>query len=256
MYPYIIIGGSYLSVFNLCIAFGGLLSLLLFERHARRIYPPADVDMLLTITGLTIPWGFFGGIVFDKCMHYHELMPEQKSLFVYTGMSFLGGLIFAAITFTALYGILFRSFQKYWFHLNLIVPYVALGHMFGRIGCFFGGCCYGKPSNSILAVQFPAESPAVRKYGMVPVLPTQLMEAGLLFLIFFIVRNRKQKVKIYGEIYTIGRFILEFFRGDDRGRIGNTILYSPSQVVCLLILLLIFLHTGYRIASQKTGWKL
>lgn len=230
--------------------------MLLFEHHSRRNFAQTEVDRLLMIIGLTIPWGFLGAVVFDKIMHVQELSSIQKSLFQYTGMSFIGGLILAVVIYSFTYGVVFHGYRQFLKHTNSLVPYVALAHGFGRIGCFLGACCYGKPSHSIFAVQFPEQSLAVQHYGMVPVLPTQLFEAGLLLLIFLVTGNAKEKLKLYLIMYGTGRFLLEFLRGDNRGTIGNQVLVSPSQVVCLVIVLLTLLYMGYQGITQKKDWKL
>jgi phosphatidylglycerol:prolipoprotein diacylglycerol transferase len=95
--------------------------------------------------------------------------------------------------------------------LDLAAPYIALGQSIGRIGCFFNGCCYGKPVS--WGIYFPAHN--ARLY------PTQLFECVGLFIIFLILKKAQTKPHQAGFIFVfylwlaaIERFIVEFYRGD------------------------------------------
>ncbi|OQX88164.1 MAG: hypothetical protein B6D55_01260 [Candidatus Omnitrophica bacterium 4484_70.2] len=114
---------------------------------------------------------------------------------------------------------------------------MPLGHSLGRWGCFFNGCCYGKPTTSWIGVKFPPDSPA----GILgeKVIPTQLISLFFLLVIFFILLNLRKRKKFKGEIflsylilYGIFRFIIEFFRGDPRGYI---FIFSTSQFISLIV---------------------
>lgn len=140
------------------------------------------------------------------------------------------------------------------YYFSLIVPGIVLGHAFGRVGCFFAGCCYGKVTDSVFGISFPAGSAAARLYpgeggGSLPVLPTQLFEAIFeltLFLVLIIFRKKLKKysVEIYLIAYGIFRFIMEFFRGDDRGTTGFFL--TPSQFMCILLLVAAVMLILYR----------
>ena len=122
---------------------------------------------------------------------------------------------------------------------------IPLGHALGRIGCFFYGCCYGKPTTSKLGILFPPESPA--GFFEVKVIPTQLISAVSLLLIFCILLFVKKRRKFSGQIllsyvflYGIFRFIIEFYRGDPRGEV---FFLSTSGFVSLLsVMLSIFFY--------------
>jgi len=126
----------------------------------------------------------------------------------------------------------------------LLVPGIALAHGFGRIGCFCGGCCYGAVTDSIFGVRFPEGSSAAKLYpaeggGSLPVLPTQLFEAFFEFALFTVMMIFFKKFKPHFlNIYLFGygtfRFIMEFFRGDDRGATGIGL--TPSQFMSLVLI--------------------
>ena len=117
---------------------------------------------------------------------------------------------------------------------------VPLGHAFGRVGCFFAGCCYGMPYSGKFSVVYTTTA------GMTPLntplLPIQLIESLLLLITFGVLYTVTLKYPqkkglptiLYISIYSVIRFILEFFRGDkERGGIG---FLSTSQIVSLILL--------------------
>ena len=95
--------------------------------------------------------------------------------------------------------------------LDLVAPYIALGQSIGRIGCFFNGCCYGKPV--AWGIYFPTHGARLH--------PTQLYEMAGLFIIFLILKYTRGREHQSGFIFVyylvlaaIERFVVEFFRAD------------------------------------------
>ena len=111
------------------------------------------------------------------------------------------------------------------------MPSIALAQGFGRVGCLMAGCCYGAETDSWFHIVFHDSS-----YGPngVPLIPTQAISSVLNFLHFFFLiwfarkeRPAGQVAGLYLVCYSIGRFILEFYRGDlERGSVGIAI-YFP-----------------------------
>ncbi len=149
------------------------------------------------------------------------------------GMTFYGGLFGGIPTFLLVY--------KYYYlkhgdpvldKIVIIAPAcITLGHAFGRIGCFLSGCCYGIETDPQYGVMFPGMDHAV--------VPTQLIESIFLFgltavLVVFAFRfDFPYNFVIYSVFYGIFRFIIEFFRGDERGQLAGL---SPSQYWCLVLI--------------------
>jgi phosphatidylglycerol:prolipoprotein diacylglycerol transferase len=114
---------------------------------------------------------------------------------------------------------------------DILVPSILLFFTFGRIGCFFAGCCYGCIADWGIALP---------SHGIEPLIPVQLFEAGFTFLVMIAVLVFRPERKCTGAllplyliVYAIGRFVLEFFRGD----IGRGVfILSTSQWISLLIL--------------------
>lgn len=126
------------------------------------------------------------------------------------------------------------SFQDY---CSIAFPAVAIAQGFGRIGCFFAGCCYGIEVDSPLSITF--KNSAYAPNG-VPLVPTQLMSSLGDFIIFFILyrnvtegKHPEDTAALYLILYSAGRFLIEFLRGDaSRGFIG---VLSTSQFISLFI---------------------
>jgi phosphatidylglycerol:prolipoprotein diacylglycerol transferase len=124
----------------------------------------------------------------------------------------------------------------------MFAPGIALGHVIGRLGCLLAGCCYGRPTELPWGVTFtsPVAAANVGTPLGIPLHPTQLYDAGaelliLAFLLIFEKRGRPfagRTFWLYMLLYAISRFIVEIFRGDDRGMLAGL---STSQVVSLLV---------------------
>lgn len=151
------------------------------------------------------------------------------------GKTFYGGIIFC---------LAFLIFYCKWHQLNyfeaisrLVLPMV-IGHCLGRIGCFLGGCCFGKPTSLWFGVTFPKGSIPNKLHGDVALIPTQLIESfllGILFLILLKIKNRNIHLSIYLLVYGMFRFLIEFIRDDDRGisLINNL---SPAQLISIVLM--------------------
>ena len=126
----------------------------------------------------------------------------------------------------------------FWKYFDLVMPSVALAQGFGRIGCLLAGCCYGRETNSIFSITFQNSDFAPNHVALIP---TQIYSSVLDFLHFgillYIARHKKKDGQVaacYLIFYSIGRFVLEFFRGDlIRGSVG---MLSTSQFISLFIL--------------------
>lgn len=153
------------------------------------------------------------------------------------------GVFYGGFVFAALYSVWY--FRKYklpgWKIADAYGPGLALGHMFGRIGCFMAGCCHGAPTDSPLGVTFSdLQCQVPNDLLNRPLWPTQAMEAAfnLLLFGFLLLRYRRkafdgQIVLTYALAYSLFRFLIEFLRGDERGFILPHI--STSQFIALLI---------------------
>lgn len=159
--------------------------------------------------------------------------------FVLKGATFYGGLIGALALFSFLLALRKKRAVSVYDRLCDLAACIPLGHFFGRIGCFFGGCCYGTPTQSVFGIVFPPDSEAYISYGGVAVHPTQLYEADCLLVIFALLMTcgKKSAFPFYCMFYGTARFCIEFFRGDSRGSLPFISL-SPAQFVSLFLIVL------------------
>jgi phosphatidylglycerol:prolipoprotein diacylglycerol transferase len=156
-----------------------------------------------------------------------------------SGGVFYGGLILAVIV--ALWYIR-RIGLPLWTTCDVFAPGIALGHVVGRLGCFFAGCCYGRPTTVKWAVTFtdPYAASNVGTPLNVPLHPTQLYEAGaeaLILILLLATESRGRRFAgrtfwLYILLYAISRYIVETFRGDPR---GSVLIFSTSQFISILL---------------------
>jgi phosphatidylglycerol:prolipoprotein diacylglycerol transferase len=174
-------------------------------------------------------------VEFDK---YKTNPAELLDLFRSGGV-FYGGLI-AAVAVALWY--LRRHRMPMWTVTDVFAPGIALGHVIGRMGCLFAGCCFGRQTDVPWAITFHNEY-AAQNVGTplgVPLHPTQLYEAGaeLLILVLLLATERRGRTFpgrtfwAYMFLYGVSRFIIEFYRGDPRGTVG---MFSTSQFVSLIV---------------------
>lgn len=163
---------------------------------------------------------------------YFLANPVEVLKFWKGGLVFYGGLIGAGLTVWYYLG---KHKLPLWQVADILAPSLAIGHAVGRWGCFFAGCCYGKPTDVPWGITFT--DPKSLAPLNVALHPTQIYLSVNLLIIFGILmwlRKRKtfdgQVFWVYGILYSIGRFIIEFFRGDDRGFAVEDVL-STSQFI-------------------------
>lgn len=211
--------------FGVLVAAGILLSLYLMSKAAKRTgFPPAELamDMVFVI----VVSGFVGArlyYIFENFSWYRQ-NPLKIFAIWEGGLTFYGGFLTA---FVGLWLFLKSKKISVWRGLDFLIPYVALTHGFGRLGCFMNGCCFGKVCELPWAVHFPGHAAGVH--------PTQLYEAFFNFFLFAWLAWRyerklngtRYKRDRFGEpvpfvpgtisalyfiVYGAGRFFVEFFR--------------------------------------------
>jgi len=191
------------------------------------------VDLSNNLFHLVFLAGFVGGKLFfylERPAYYFnnpKLMLEN----------FSGGFVFYG-SFLFIFPVLIWYLRKHKIPilpmLDILAITTLIVHGIGRLGCFFGGCCYGKPTDSFVGLAFP------RTHG-VKVHPSQLYEITALLIIAIILLyiKRKQQFKgqlfvLYVILYALIRGFLELFRGDKRGFIIDGFL-SHSQFIALIL---------------------
>lgn len=221
--------------YGLMIAIGILVAYVTAEYRAKK--HGLDPDKIFYLVIWAVVGGFAGAKVLYFLTRLKDIMENPRVLLdLADGFVVYGGIIGGIFSAMAYCKIKKMPFLKYF---DLVMPSVALAQGFGRIGCFLAGCCYGRETDSALGIVFHNSSYAPND---VKLLPTQLISSGLDFLLcaVLILLDRKKKgdgqiAGAYLVLYSIGRFILEFYRGDlIRGNVGAL---TTSQFIAIFVAL-------------------
>ena len=183
---------------------------------------------------------FVGGKVFLFFENISFYWKDPVKLFAGRGFVFYGSFLF---TIPAMLWFFKRNKLNTYRMLDVMAVTTCLVHMFGRIGCFLAGCCYGKPTDLPIGVTFTDEACYASPLHT-SLFPTQLMEAGYIFLVMIVLLFLRARRTFYGQLfllyiilYAMGRSILEIFRGDEeRGFIVDNYI-SHSQLIAFGLLL-------------------
>lgn len=229
------IGPLTIYSYGFLMALAFLVCIVLIRQNSSRYDIPFEeiLDCLLWV----LIGGLIGGRLLYVAINWDNFFsrPLQILAFRDGGMAFQGGLavgVFTAILVCRLKRISFFKLA------DILAPYAALGHAIGRVGCFFNGCCYGRVIENGFGVTYPDES--------VMRIPAQLYEASFLVVLYFFLMflGRKKTFSgfvfsLYIIIYSIFRFSIEFFRGDNPVVSGGMTLGQVISIitfVCGMIL--------------------
>lgn len=226
------LGPVTLHLYGLMIGIGFAAAYLISCRRARQKGLSEDILWGILICAV------FGALTGTRLLYYIVSLPqiiEDPSIL----WNFKNGyVVYGGIIFGVIFGYIYCkkkqvSFLKYF---DLVMPSVAVAQGFGRIGCFFAGCCYGRETSSWLHIVYTHSDFAPNN---VPLIPTQLLSSAGNFIIAAILfwYSRKSKTdgtvgSLYMILYSTGRFIIEIFRNDFRGAWGK---WSTSQIISAVI---------------------
>ena len=232
--------------YGVFVAIGFLVAYWLFQKRAANLglseKETSNLIMLLFVSGI------LGGRIYYIFLDWDRFVTNPgEVLLSRSGFVFFGGFLMAVF---ALF-LWSRAKQRPLAPIaDALAPPLALGHMFGRLGCFMEGCCYGKPSSYFWAVR-PEAPPEV---AGIAIHPTQIYEAIGLLDIFLTLLVMERMPRYPGKIawsycilYSVFRFIVEFFRGD----VPHTYLgrFTLAQIVCMGVFVVAW------IASSRMAYK-
>ncbi len=202
-----------------------------------------EADRILDLAIVLIAGGVIGARLFYVIVYepaYFKQEPLQILALWQGGMVYYGALIGGFITGT---WYVLKKKLPFWRLADLTAPPLALGYGIVRIGCFLRGCCYGKPTASILGVVFPYTEGISCPDGL-PRYPTQLFSAALGFILFGLLWYIWKRKRFDGQVfltflllYTAGRWIIEDFR--------ENLLVFGNVTVSQLVSALIFIPAAY-----------
>ena len=241
MYPEITLFSLHLQSYGLMVVIGSMAAVLWCVFAVKRL--ALDVNVLIDVL---IAAGV-GALIGAKLLYILTVLPEfiTHIQMAFTDPSFLladlsGGFVFYGGLIGLLVSVLLyvrKNKISAGGYLAACVPAIPLFHLFGRIGCFFAGCCYGKVSDSLFAIEMTTlANPDV----LMPRIPVQLMEAGanlalfiILAVLFFRAADAFRMLGFYLCAYGAIRFVMEMFRGD---ALRGVWLLSTSQWIALILI--------------------
>ncbi|MBM4350794.1 MAG: prolipoprotein diacylglyceryl transferase [Deltaproteobacteria bacterium] len=254
MFPILFrLGSLNIYAYGFFIAIGFVLGSILAIRRGRQesISDERIVDLLFLIVISAIV-GSRLLFVLVNLEHFRD-DPLQIFRIWEGGLVFYGGLLLAvAISF----GYLRWNRLPVWKFADLFSPSIALGLFFGRLGCFFAGCCYGKETFLPWGTTFIDPNSLARLN--ISLHPTQVYEAlGSLAIFFFLnwMRRRKtfegQIFYLFLLLYSSLRFMIEFLRDDPRGFFFGGIVSTSQGIGIFLALTSLFMLFYLKRAQRR-----
>ncbi len=223
--------------YGLLVATGFFVGIYLAGRQGKE--EGLDPQKILDLSFYILIAALLGGRVLYIIVEYRYFSenPLEILKFWKGGLVFYGGLIGA---FGVAFYFVVRHKLPVWKVGDIFAPSLAIGQAIGRWGCYFAGCCYGVRTDLPWGITFT--DPKSLAPLNVALHPTQIylsINALVIFGILIWLRKRKsfdgQIFWTYGILYSIGRFIIEFYRGDDRG-FAVPELISTSQFIGIFVL--------------------
>lgn len=245
-------GSLEVYLYGICMAAGiiacfGFLMYTMWKKN----FNDEATDKILLIGIFGTGFGILSAALFQGLYNYID---NPAGGFNLSGMTFIGGLIGGVVSFLGVYCLYIyviapRTKIKLLQNnmngtLTDALPFIPIGisiaHAFGRLGCFFGGCCYGMEAEWGL---YCAGSYSNGIYMQGPkVVPLQLFEMAFLIVLAVVMAVLYFKFRfnynfgLYAIAYGVWRFGIEFARGDERGQFIGTAL-SPSQFWSIIMVL-------------------
>ena len=223
-----------------CIVAGALLACVYIKKYCK-----------IELHNFNVPNSFFyfafiAGFVGGKLLFYLEQPLQYINNPQLLLNTFNGGFVcYGSVLFIIGYGIFYSKKNRLnsLAFLDILAIACSIPIIFGRIGCFFGGCCYGKATTHFFGIIFPHTSP-------ITVHPTQLYEASMMLVILacclVMNKNKTQAGQVFFlniGLYAVGRFCLEFLRGDFRGTLFNGFIsHAQTIAICILIVSIGFIY--------------
>lgn len=218
----------------------GFASAFLLGRYRAKksgVFSVREFDDILT-------WGLFGvliggrlGYVLFYDLSYYLANPLHVFFLQHGGMSFHGGML-GVIFFMWLAAA--QRGKSLFQTMDFMAPLVPPGLFFGRLGNFINGELWGRVTDSPAGVIFPGA-------GALPRHPSQLYEAGLEGVVFFVIlwaySAKPRPPMAVSGLFLLGygafRFLVEFFREPDAhlGFVAFNFL-SMGQILCIPMLIL------------------
>jgi phosphatidylglycerol:prolipoprotein diacylglycerol transferase len=246
MYPILFRFGSlHIYAYGFFVVVGFVTAVALAAVKIRKSNTGISFENIVDLFFYTVLSAFIGSRLLFVLINFDVYRQHPAQIFKIWegGLVFYGGLALAVVV--AFWYMKWHQLPV-WKLADLISPLIALGLSFGRIGCFFVGCCYGKETFLPWAVVFHNPDSLARLN--VPLHPTQLYDAvNGLAIFFFLIWMEKRKTFdgqifwLFLFLYATTRFFIEIFRGDPRGFLFGDLLSTSQAIGILLVIFSVFM---------------
>lgn len=219
MQPILLTVGDFeIRAWGLMVGLGVLAGLWLAVRLGKNSEFTEDVLTEYVLYGLMA--GIFGARIWEVAFSWEQYSANPlNALKFWEGGLSIQGAVLANVILAFIYfsrkGLSFRRF------VDIGAPALILGQAIGRIGCFFNGDAYGKPTDAWYGVVYQPGTPAYAAWGSTPLVPAELFEAGLDMIILGVLLYLFPRKQFDGQValayfvlYSLARFGLEFLRTD------------------------------------------
>jgi len=228
LHPYIELFNIRIAVFSLFILFAASVCFLVYIIN--RKYTKGYIVLIIRFLFVALVGAAVGGRLLSALTLLHSSQDSFIHNIIYGGFVFYGGILGGLIS---LFIYCKKTKIPFLDICDVFASLMPIGQAIGRIGCYMNGCCYGFQNDGFLTISYVLNEDNIR------VFPTWFFESGfcLLLAIFFQVFYRSSKsgmhTAVYFIAYSLFRFIIEFFRGDNvRGVYGWI---STSQIISIFL---------------------
>jgi phosphatidylglycerol---prolipoprotein diacylglyceryl transferase len=245
VYPQLFhIGNFALPTYGFLVSFGVIVAILLIQKLAKE--QGMDSEKVWNLAIIFVFAGIVGAKLLMFIAEWKTFLAHPREIFTLStlqaGGVFSGGVILAVIC-GAWY--MRKNHMPGLRTADVFAPGLALGHAFGRLGCFSAGCCFGKETTLPWGVTF--HNPLAHEIGGVPlgvhIHPTQIyemiVELANFAILYWMLKHKKfegQVVGAYMFIYGVARFFLEFLRGDEgRGVLFGTWMTDTQGIALAMV---------------------
>lgn len=227
--------------FGAMIALGCVITYRLMLKDARRI-KLISADQLLNVFSVSIVTALFGGRLLHLTSSYDQIHSWTDVIALHEGGFSILGAVIALLCILPWY--LKRNGVPVLPFMDLIGLYAPLLQAISRLGCFFAGCCYGKPTNVFWGITYTTHDTLAPVFCKIH--PTQLYTAGgdlIIFLTLYFVGQRYfkkpgQLLFAYLALSSMNRFLVDFLRGDQEFLpLQQTHIFSLHQWIALGIII-------------------
>jgi len=239
MFPQITLFGQAISLY-LIMMLSGVLAFGIYAgvTAIKRKYDLMDMAMFFFILSIGV---IIGSHFLYALVNYENAIYILKNIKQMNIINALGSIFDGRMFYGGLVGSLVIGFfvvkkdNNYMKYFDIIAAGIPLFLFFAKIGCFFAGCCYGIQSK----IGFRYNDSKLTETNEIMRFPVQLLESFFclslfIYLNFLLIKNKfnNKLLYLYLLIYSVGRFFIEYLRGD-KSR-GIWFYLSTSQIISIL----------------------